>query len=98
MPTLHITDHGRSRMRQRGLPAQDLNLLLQVGIDVPDGILVTRKGCDEVICRLKQVIGRLERLQGKRVVVCGDALVTTYHCTDAQRRFLVRVKKRGAGF
>lgn len=92
MPDLHITDHGRSRMRQRGLAAQDLGLLLQVGVDVRDGILVTRKGCDEMIGRLKQIIGRLERLQGKRVVVCGDALVTAYHCTDAQLRLLVRAK------
>jgi hypothetical protein len=88
MQALHVTNHGQMRMRQRGLSADDLGLLLQVGVDVPDGYFVTRKGCAKLIRHLKQIIGRLERLPGRKAIVRGNALVTAYHASKAQQRQL----------
>ena len=89
MTTLRVTDHGRARMRQRAFYDGDLELLHQIGIEVPDGYLATRKDCADVVRRLKRMIVQLERLPGKRAVVVGDALVTAYRCSDAKRRRLM---------
>lgn len=95
MPDLTVTRHAQTRMRQRGLSARDLDLLLQVGLEVPDGYLGTRKGCEEISQRLKQIIRRLDRMPGKRLVVQGDTLVTTYHATARQqRRLKTRIEQR----
>jgi hypothetical protein len=83
-------------MRQRGLSGNDLELLLLLGVEVPDGYLATRKACVEVTRRLKRIIDMIDRLHGKRAVVAGDVLVTAYHCSNAQRRRLVaRAEEQG---
>ena len=89
MLTLQVTRHAQARMAQRGLSSDDLDLLLQLGVEVPQGYLATRKGVAEISCQLKRIIDRLERLPGKRVVVRNDVLVTTYHATERQQRRLL---------
>jgi hypothetical protein len=36
---VEMTDHARTRMRQRGIRKQDVDFILQHGSSVPDGVI-----------------------------------------------------------
>lgn len=90
MTNLQTTKHGLQRMSQRGLTVSDIDLIMAVGCEVPDGVLVRRKDCDEIERRLKEIITRVKRLEGKRLVVCDGRLVTAYHATPSEEHRLLR--------
>ncbi|ABQ69831.1 hypothetical protein Swit_3485 [Rhizorhabdus wittichii RW1] len=93
MTNLQTTNHGLQRMSQRGLTVSDIDLIMAVGCEVPDGVLVRRKDCDEIERRLKEIIARVKRLEGKRLVVCDGRLVTAY-CQSACKRDPLSARKR----
>lgn len=68
MTALDLTRHAQVRMAQRGLSADDLDLLMQVRVDIPDGYFATRKGCAELIRQLKQIIGSPDAARQQRPV------------------------------
>lgn len=82
MMTIHdhrLTHHAETRMRQRGLRDDDLNLLLAVASQIaPDAYLLTEKDAAREIAARKMEIARLERLRGSKVVVEGGSVITFY--------------------
>ncbi len=90
MTNLQMTLHACQRMSQRGLNASDVDLIMELGCDVPDGVLVTRKDCEEFERRARAAIARIRRLEGKRVVVSDGRLVTAYHATASEQNRLMK--------
>lgn len=88
-----LTSHARKRMKQRGLRLCDLDLLLSTGDQIgPDAYLMTNEVADREIACLKAEIQHIERLRGKKLVVDGNTVITSYH---ASRRNQVQTYRRG---
>ena len=95
MKTEGLTRHALTRMAQRAIGEDDPELILRVGTEVEDGYLVRAKDCQSVERQLKRLAHRVRRLQGKRVVVAGDRIVTVYHtCSGTERRLLRGTEER----
>ncbi len=85
-----LTDHAAIRMAQRGFSADDLAIIQMIGIEVEGGYFVREKECRQMEQRIKQVLSRLRRLAGTRVVVAGNSIVTAYHTQKTKERKLLR--------
>jgi hypothetical protein len=67
MTTFTPSRHAEARMQQRGIPAQDVDLIVLIGTEVDDGYLV-RTYVQAVERDLKYLLARIRRLEGKRLV------------------------------
>lgn len=90
MLDLHITRHAQTRMDQRGLNDADIELILAFGYEVEGGFVLRRKDVQAQLQRLRAQIQRMEKLEGKRVVVAQDHLVTAYHASGEDLKRLLR--------
>jgi len=90
MNNLAITGHAAVRMAQRGLNLKDSELIVLIGTEVDDGYLVRSKDYQEVERMLKELLQRLKRIVGKRLVVAEGRIVTAYHASKSQERQLMR--------
>jgi len=90
MGALSITNHALTRMAQRGIRSNDLDLILAVATEVDDGLLVRRKDVLLIERQVKALLKRLHRLEGKRLVVSDGHLVTAYHASAPQQSRLLK--------
>ncbi len=88
--SLHLTAHAVKRMGQRGLAADDLELIRWIGTEVEGGYLVREKDFQALDHELRQLRDQARRLVGKRLVLAGDRLVTAYHADRSKQRLLLR--------
>src|SRR5262245_14470633 len=73
-----LTKHASSRIRQRGLSEQDVDVVLKLGADAGDAVVLTNKVIDGKIAEFKRTIAQLERLRGAAVIIEGDTVITAY--------------------
>jgi hypothetical protein len=90
MSTLPLTRHAVSRMAQRAIRDDDLDLILMIGTEVGDGYIVLTRDCKAAERELKRLLDRVRRLAGKRLVVEGGRIITAYHAGSETRRQLIR--------
>ena len=90
MAGLHMTDHALVRLAQRGLGCSDVELILGIGSEVEDGVLVRSKDCEEIERAMALLLSRVRRLKGKRLVTADGSLVTAYHAGRREERRLLR--------
>lgn len=77
-----ITQHAETRMNQRAIRKEDLGLILAAADQVAsDAYLMTNEIVDEEIARRKKEIQQFERLRGKKLIVEGGTVITSYHAT-----------------
>ena len=97
MITEVLTQHALIRMAQRGNKIEDGELIMMIGTEVEDGQFVRTKDCQTFQHAVKQLMERVWRLNGKRVVLVGDRVVTAYHTSPAKERQLLRHADQRAG-
>jgi hypothetical protein len=68
MITEVLTQHALIRMAQHGIKIEDAELIMMIGTEVEDGQFVRTKDCQTFEHAVKQLIERVWRLNGKRVV------------------------------
>lgn len=91
-----ITQHAEMRMNQRGIRKEDLGLLLATADQVAsDAYLMTNEIADEEIARRKKEIQQFERLRGKKLIVEGGIIITSYH---AIRRDQTKTYRKGRAY
>jgi hypothetical protein len=88
----HLTSHGATRTAQRGLAAEDLELIPRIGTEVEGGFLVRQKDFQAYERMLKRDLERARRLVGKRLVIDGNVVITAYHATRRKERRLLRLE------
>lgn len=76
---LHVSEHSRIRMKQRGLRPEDVDFIVRHGTRCGDKQYLSRSDVNWLINEAKQTIARASRLKGKTVVVSDDTIVTVYH-------------------
>ena len=92
---LTLSEHAKSRARQRGICESDIPLVVAAGTPVDDdSLFLLAKDVDREIRRRKREISALERLRGCRVVVAGETVVTVYRPSVKIERRLMRGKYR----
>ena len=78
-------------MRQRGLRTSDLDLILRCASEIGKDIyFLSRKNANREICRRKHEIQALERLQGHKVVVADETVVTCYRSNRRDQKRMLR--------
>ena len=85
-----MTKHAKRRMAQRGIKLKDAELLEIIGTPVDDGYLVRTKDCQSAEREIKQLLDRIRRLEGKRLVTVDGKLVTAFHIRRREERRLLR--------
>lgn len=90
MSELNFSPHAIIRMSQRGLTADDIGLIMQLGTEVEGGYLVLERDYRAFERMVKQMLERARKLAGKRVVVKADKVVTAYHATSEELQRLVK--------
>jgi hypothetical protein len=85
-----LTQHAVERMSQRAIRETDLELIMLIGTEVEGGYLVRSKDCQAAERQLKQLLARVRRLDGKRIVVAGGRVITAYRARPAKERDLLR--------
>lgn len=91
---LQITSHAALRLAQRGFRVGDAEWIMAVGTPVEGGYLVRTKDIELVEREMKSLLTRLRRLEGTRVVIDGDHVVTAYHPRPGKERQLLRARRR----
>ena len=86
MNTCPVTTHAAARIQQRGMRIDDCELIMLIGTEVRDGYLVLAKDCQEMERQLKDLLKRIWRLSGKRIVVSHGRIVTAYHASRRNHR------------
>lgn len=95
MSSLPFTHHAISRMSQRGIDLDDIEIVEWIGTEVEGGYLVRQKDFQAVDRELKRLRDQMRRLVGKRLVREGLTVVTAYHaCRGKQRRLLRNAEER----
>jgi hypothetical protein len=90
MPSNDVTRHAAIRMAQRGIHPDELELIAIIGTEVQDGYLVRDKDYQRIERMLKQLLQRIRRLKGKRIVIEQGKIITAYHASRRTKRHLMR--------
>lgn len=81
---LILSNHARSRMCQRGIKSDDVDLIRSFGEQVDEGFLMSDRAVDQMIVYLKSTMQSLERLRGVALIGGGEHVITIYRA-DRQR-------------
>lgn len=90
MNDLSLTTHAVTRMAQRAILPTDLDIILAFGSEVEGGILVKEKDAECAERALRNLLKRVQKMKGKRIVMADGCLVTAYHATDREQHRLTR--------
>ncbi len=90
MSDVLLTRHAVTRLAQRAIRYDDLDLIMMIGTEVEDGYIVLERDCQAFSRELKRLSDRIHRLNGKRLVTRGGRVVTAYHAGTGTKRRLVR--------
>lgn len=85
-----MTQHAIQRFAQRGMAPSDVELILEIGSEVDDGYLVCTKDRQAAERVLKDLLARIRRVEGKRLVVADGQVVTGYRANRSETRRLLR--------
>ncbi len=95
MTSLALTNHAGVRMAQRGLLPSDIDLIMAIGSEVEDGVFLRRKDVQVFERAVRCLLGRVKKLEGKRLVVTNGYLVTAFHASPREQHRLMRPRKWG---
>jgi len=82
---MEISKHAKIRSQQRGIPVSEMELILNYANPKEvygDAVAfeIDGKTKNKIIARLKHMIHKVEKLDGKIIVESGDGkIITTYH-------------------
>ena len=81
---LNITKHATIRSQQRGIPKDEIDLILEFGKkkNRPGGAVefgILKKDKNKIIRELKWLINKIDKIQKKRVLMIENSIITVYH-------------------
>jgi len=81
---MNISKHAVVRSQQRGIPKDDIDLIMQFGKPQykPGGAIeysVTNKDRNRMTIHLKHLINNLDKIANKAVLVIENQVITVYH-------------------
>ena len=85
-----LTNHAAIRMAQRGFTNHDIDIIQQIGIAVDGGYFMREKECREAERNLKKLLYRLRKLEGARLVMANNQVITAYHAAKTKTQRLLR--------
>ena len=88
-----LTRHAEVRMAQRGIREEDLDIIRRIATEVEGGYFVRNKDAAAEIRRLQREIDRVRRINGTRLVLTGDQVLTAYHALPSKTRRLMRQRQ-----
>lgn len=90
MSDVSLSQHALVRMAQRGIEMADLDLIMAIGSEVDDGVLVRKKDVKVMERAARALLQRLKKIEGKRFVMSGGCVVTAYHASSREEHRLLR--------
>ncbi|APE96587.1 DUF4258 domain-containing protein [Pseudomonas putida] len=82
---MHATHHCKARQAQRGIPLKMIDYVLAHGTVDQDKFIIGTKEAKQRLADLereKRLLMKIQDKGGVVVVAEGDALITTYNCTQ----------------
>lgn len=93
--SVSLTKHLKARVRQRGLREDDVLVVMRLGEEWGDGIImITERVARREIEVRRREIARIQRLACKAVVARDNHVITAYHETESKRRTRRRALNR----
>lgn len=91
--TVYLTKHISIRCRQRGIPEEDILLIIEHGTETRSGYMMTKReiaafmqSANKTDPGMKQLRNRFSKLQDVLVIMDGQTAITAYRATREQRR------------
>ncbi len=97
MSNLTFSRHAETRTQQRAIRKEDVRLIQEFGtpVDADTWLMRSRDVAREIENR-KREIRALSRLRNRKVVICGERVITAYPSRPAdQKRALRRGRQKG---
>jgi hypothetical protein len=94
MLNYQLTQHAKTRMPQRNLKKSDLDIVLTLGTEINDGVILTNNDASQAIRELKDEIKRVERLTNLFVVIENEALITAYRPRPSKMKKIMRRRRQ----
>ena len=91
---MQITKHARTRMHQRAITAEKIDMVVQYGTIVQCGYLMLRHDIRDASNQNRNLRKQIERLNGLLVVADGEYLVTAYYADQKKQRSLLSGARR----
>lgn len=83
---MKMSQHIRTRCRQRGIPESDLELVVQHGTVTSDGLILTGKDIADAVREMKRKMKRLSKLKDVLILTDDVTMVTVYRADRRRRR------------
>ena len=83
---IKMTKHAIQRKAQRGFGAVDEEIILRIGTQTEDGIIVTEKNA-------KDACNWIMKLKGTRIVLEGSKIITIYRAQPSTEKLLLRAAR-----
>lgn len=87
-----LTEHAKTRIRQRGMKERDVEVIMEYGTLTEKGPMITKKDYAAIEREMKRKLTWLRRLVDKLVITDGADIITVFHTSRAQQRRLLRRK------
>ena len=88
--TLDVSRHANTRLQQRGMRREDIELIERFGSETSHGYFLRHKDRDSAISKLRQIIRRLERLGDHFIPVDNGVVLTAYWTTHKKQKKVLR--------
>lgn len=95
MTSINLTSHAEARFSQRSIRQEDLTLLLRIGTEAENGVVLLERDFNAFERDLKKLLQRLRRYIGTFVVLDGDTVVTGYRCRPAKLKSILKRARKG---
>ena len=89
---LVLSKHAEERMQQRGMRPSDIQLICEFGTETRDGYFLRSRDKARAISDLKNLIGRLEHLDSRYVVVDGNHVLTAYKASTRKQKKILNCR------
>ena len=86
---MKLSRHGEIRFSQRGVRPADLDLIIEYASEVDDGLLIMRRDVQRIEADMKKQLDRIQKLEGKYIVIRDDTIVTAFHLRNRQSKTLL---------
>lgn len=85
---VRFSQHAAARIRQRGLPERDVELIRKAGGELVEGFVMTNRAVEQRLHELREEMSRIERLHGVALIENESLVITVYRADSARIRKL----------
>ena len=90
MNAIEMTRHAETRIRQRGIDQEDVNLIIEFGTRTNEGYVLLKKDVQKIEKLTKKLVQDLYRRVNTAVIEQGGMILSIYRLGKSKRRKMLK--------